>query len=207
LDDRSAARHAHNYFQQQAFDQVASMFEQPPPEDVLHRLEMVVSSADIQPSEAVLDVGTGTGVLIPFILNYHTSRVLACDLSGEMLQRASRRFGDQVDTLQADVVDIPQNQGPFGVVFFNAAFGNVYDQRQTVEAIAGLLDTGGRLVISHPMGSAFVRRLKEGSPQYNLKELPNETQLRQLLDGTGLALAHFTDDPDLYLAVCEKTAW
>jgi ubiquinone/menaquinone biosynthesis C-methylase UbiE len=151
-------------------------------------------------------VGTGTGVLIPLILKHHPSRVLACDLSGEMLQRASRRYGDRVTTLQADVVDIPLDQGPFGVVFCNAAFGNVYDQRETLEAIAGLLSPLGRLVISHPLGSAFVRRLKEGSPQYHLKDLPNEKQLRQLLDGTGLILAQFTDEPDLYVAICEKTA-
>ena len=157
-------------------------------------------------SDAVLDVGTGTGVLLPLILKRHPSRVVACDLSGEMLQRASRRFGDRVVTLQTDVVDIPLDQGPFGVVFCNAAFGNVYDQRETLEAIAVLLGPMGRLVISHPMGSAFVRRLKEGSPQYHLKDLPNEKQLRRLLDGTGLIMARFTDEADLYLAICEKTA-
>ena len=206
MEDRPATRRAHNYAQQRAFDEVANVFEQPPPEDVLQRLEMVVDTANIQPGEAVLDVGTGTGVLIPFILKHQPSRVLACDLSGEMLQRASRRFGDSVVTLQADVVDIPLDQGPFGVVFFNAAFGNVYDQRETVEAIAGLLSPGGRLIISHPLGSAFVRRLREDSPQYHLKDLPDETQLMQLLDGTGLVLARFTDETDLYLAICEKTA-
>ena len=104
------------------------------------------------------------------------------------------------------MVDIPPDQGPFGVVFCNAAFGNVHDQRETMEATAGLLGSRGRLVISHPMGSEFVRRLKEGSPQYHLKDLPNEKQLRQLLDETGLTLAHFTAEPDLYLAICEKTA-
>ena len=69
----------------QGLDEVAAMFEQSPPEDVLQRLELVVNRAEIQPSEAILDIGTGTGVLIPFILKHHPSRVLACDLSGEML--------------------------------------------------------------------------------------------------------------------------
>ena len=206
MEDRAGARRAHNYAQQLAFDEVATVFEQSPPEDVLQRLETVVNRAEIQPSDAVLDVGTGTGVLIPFILAHHPSRVVACDLSGEMLLRASRRFGDRVVTLQTDVVDIPPDQGPFGVVFCNAAFGNLYDQRESLEAIAGLLGPGGRLVISHPMGSAFVRRLREGSPQYHLKDLPNEKQLQQLVDGTGLILAQFTDEPDFYLAICEKTA-
>ena len=168
--------------------------------------QILVREAAVGAGQRVLDVGTGTGVLISFILKHHPSRVLACDLSGEMLQRASLRFGDRVAILQADVVDISLDRGPFGVVFCNAAFGNVYDQRETLEAIAGLLGPTGRLVISHPMGSAFVRMLKEGSPQYHLKDLPNEMQLLQLLDGTGLILDQFTDEPDLYLAICVKTA-
>ena len=89
-------------------------------------------------------------------------------------------------------------------VFCNAMFGNVYDQRQTIEAIDALLAPGGRLVISHPLGSDFVKRLKAGSPQYHLKELPDEASLKRLVDGTGLAVTRFVDEPDLYLAVCTK---
>lgn len=204
MKNRIAARHAHNYAQQRAFDDVAAIFEQSPPEDGLQRLETVVNRAEIQPYEAILDIGTGTGVLIPFILKHHPSRVLACDLSGEMLKRARRRFGDHVVTLQTDVVDISLDHGPFGVVFCNAVFGNVHDQRETLETISSLLGPMGRLVISHPMGSGFVRRLKEGSPQYHLKELPNEKQLQELLAGTRLVLSQFTDGPNLYLAICIK---
>ncbi|MBF8266891.1 MAG: Methyltransferase type 11 [Dehalococcoidia bacterium] len=201
---KAAARRAHNQVQQQAFDDIVASFEQPIPEDVLQCLELVVNKAQIHPGEAVLDIGTGIGVLIPFILKHHPSRVVACDLSGEMLKRVRARFGDRVTTLQADVVDIPLEQGPVGVVFCNAVFGNVYDQRETLEAIGRLLAPGGRLAISHPMGSAFVRRLKESSPRLQLKELPDEDSLRRLLEGTGLALAYFSDGLDLYLAICVK---
>ena len=139
-------------------------------------------------------MGTGVGVLLPFILKHRPARVAACDLSGEMIKVAGQRFGDSVTLLQMDVMDIPPEQGPFGAVFCNAMFGNVYDQRQTIEAIGALLAPGGRLVISHPLGSDFVKRLKAGSPQYHLKELPDEAALNRLVDGTGLAVTHFVDE-------------
>jgi 2-polyprenyl-3-methyl-5-hydroxy-6-metoxy-1,4-benzoquinol methylase len=205
MEDATAARRAHNLLQQSAFDEVAGGFGQPVPEDILERLNAVVERAQIRPDESVLDVGTGAGVLLPFILERQPARVVACDLSGEMVKLARQRFGESVTVLQSDVVDIPSEVGPFGAVFCNAMFGNVYDQRQTIEVIERLLDPGGRLVISHPLGSDFVRRLKAGSPQYHLKELPDRSFLNQLVEGAGLAVTHFVDETDLYLAICTKT--
>ena len=205
MEDATTARRAHNLLQQSAFDEVAGGFGQPVPEDILERLKAVVERAQIRPDESVLDVGTGAGVLLPFILQRQPARVVACDLSGEMVKLARQRFGESVTVLQSDVVDIPGEVGPFGAVFCNAMFGNVYDQRQTIEVIERLLDPGGRLVISHPLGSDFVRRLKAGSPQYHLKELPDRSLLNQMLEGVGLAVTHFVDETDLYLAICTKT--
>ena len=205
MGSRSTSRHAHNEAQQQAFDRVAPLFEQAPAQEILKRLEVVVDSARIQPNESILDVGTGTGVLLPFILEHLPSRVLACDLSKEMLKRAGDQFGNRVGTLQADVVDIPVSDSPFDVIFCNAAFGNVYDQKETLAAMDTLLAPTGRLVISHPMGSAFVKRLQKESPQYHLKDLPNKAQLKQLLRGTRLRMVHFIDEPDFYMALSVKS--
>ena len=205
MEDATTARRAHNLLQQSAFDEVAGGFGQPVPEDILERLKAVVERAQIRPDESVLDVGTGAGVLLPFILQRQPARVVACDLSGEMVKLARQRFGESVTVLQSDVVDIPAEVGPFGAVFCNAMFGNVYDQRQTIEVVERLLGPGGRLVISHPLGSDFVRRLKAGSPQYHLKELPDRSFLNQMLEGVGLAVTHFVDETDLYLAICTKT--
>lgn len=204
MENDISSRSHHNLLQQRAFDEIAEGFGQPIPEDVLQRLERAVEMAQIAPGEAALDVGTGAGVLIPFILERRPSRVVGCDLSGEMLKLASRRYGESATFLQSDVVDLPGELRPFDVVFCNAMFGNVFDQRQTVEVIDGLLAPGGRLVISHPMGRDFVRRLKAGSPQFNLKELPDEVALERLANGTGLRVARYVDEPDLYVAVCAK---
>ena len=163
-----------------------------------------METASIAPGEAALDVGTGAGVLIPFILQRRPSRVVGCDLSGEMLKLAGQRYGDSATFLRSDVVDLPGELGPFNVVFCNAMFGNVFDQRQTIEVIDSLLAPGGRLVISHPMGRDFVRRLKAGSPQFHLKELPDEAALERLVSGTGLVVAQYVDEPDLYVAICSK---
>ena len=204
MHEGGSAREAHNRSQQQAFDRLAHAFARPVPEAILKRLESIVESMDVRPGEAVLDVGTGAGVLIPFILKRNPLRVVVCDLSSEMLREAEATFDGSISTLQADVVDLPQDAGPFDVVFCNAMFGNVHDRGETLAAIARLLATGGRLAISHPMGSSFVKRLRASNPSYHLTELPGEEPLRQLLASAGLALTRFQDGPDLYLAIGMK---
>lgn len=202
MERHSGERQAHNRRQAEAFDQAAPMFEQPIPAEVAARLAAIVTEAGLSPGCTVLDVGTGTGALLPHILERRPASVVACDLSAEMLRRAQARFGDRVRFLQTDVVDLPSEEGPFDAVFFNACFANLYDQRAAVQAAAAMLKPGGRLVVSHPMGRVFVCYLMDQDPTIVVGELPpTQRVFRLLLKDTGLTMVRFRDEPELYLAI------
>jgi len=198
------SRREHNRRQQEKFDQVASFFERPIPADIWGRMEAIVAGAAIQEGESVLDVGTGTGALIPIILAYSPGQLIACDLSGEMLKRARLRFGDRVTFYQRDVLELADELGPVDVMIFNACFSNMHDQVEAARVAANLLRPGGRLVISHPMGSAFVRHLHQEDPLMVPHLLPDEQEARSLLQAAGLELVNFTDEPLLYSLVGRK---
>ncbi len=196
------SREQHNRLQAESFDRSAHLFEAPLPQEVLQRLEAVVEAAQMEPGAAVLDVGTGTGVLLPYILARDPGLVVACDLSSEMLRHAKARFGARIRFLRVDVVDLSLE--PFDRIFCNGMFGNFFDQDLALAALSGLLKEGGRLVISHPLGRAFVHRLHQENPELVPHDLPEEEPLRQMLGRVGLILTYFVDQPGLYLAVAEK---
>ncbi|MEE8442794.1 MAG: methyltransferase domain-containing protein [Dehalococcoidia bacterium] len=199
-------RRLHNRRQARLFNQVAHQFAEPVPNDVQDRLAQIVAAARVRPKDTVLDVGTGTGVLLPFILACQPSRVVACDLSREMLVRARAVFKGRVRFFQRDVVDLAPSIGLVDVVFCNACFGNFYDPQQTLRAVNTLCHHEGRLVISHPMGKDFVRHLKDEQPEIVTSELPERAHLEAMLDAAGFRLELFKDDPDIYLAVASKRA-
>lgn len=61
----------------------------------------------IKPGDTVVDLGTGTGLLIPYIFAYQPGKVIAADLSSKMLEkvgeRHSARWGERLGLLQTDV--------------------------------------------------------------------------------------------------------
>ena len=48
----------------------------------------------------------------------------------------------------------------------------------------------------------IVKKLREKIPQ--LKELPNETSIKPLVEPEGFKVVQFVDEPEYYLAVVEK---
>lgn len=195
----------HNLYQQKTFSKEIDTFQQPIPEDVKQRTAYIVACAKLTSHDRVLDVGTGIGVLIPYIQQYGVNYIVGCDLSPAMLAEAQRRYPD-VYFWCGDVNDIPQTLGPFDVALFNAMFGNVWSQRDTLTNISRQLTQAGRIIISHPMGSAFVRELRRQDRQKVPHLLPDESQLAELIRDLPLRVTHFQDDELLYLCILGYTS-
>lgn len=200
----SARRRRHNAYQRRKFEESVSLFRQRVPDDVQARTASIVVAAGLSSADRVLDVGTGTGVLIPHIQRHGVQRIVACDLSASMLAEVERRH-PQVRVWCGDVLDLPAALGTFNVVFFNAMFGNVWDQRLTLESTAERVDAGGRILISHPMGRRFVEGLRREDPALVPHPLPGAERLDALIRDLPLARRSFRDEPDLYLCVLERT--
>jgi SAM-dependent methyltransferase len=188
--------------QRRYFDSVADVFAATPPPDVLKRLERVVTLAGLRPGERVLDVGSGTGVLLPYILKQEPSRVVACDLSQEMLAVLKKRF-PQVETALGDITRLDLPAGSFDCAFLNAVFPNLPEKPAALANLARLLASGGRMVISHPEGREFVLRLKDELP-FPVDPLPGKPDLRRLLAPHPFRLELYLDEPRLYVSIARR---
>jgi len=191
-----------NQLQRNAFDKLYHLFEPPLPEGVPERLEKIVAYGNIARGDTVLDVGTGTGILIPIINKYKPSRIHACDLSRPMLAQLRKNY-PYVETIMADIRDLNLIEGSIDVVFINACYPNIVDKESAFSNINRMLKTKGRVVISHPLGKAFILRLKDGSP-FPLDEFPEEPEADALLKPFGFEIEIFIDEPRLYVLVATK---
>lgn len=195
-----------NTLQQRYFNENVDLFKPPLPKGVPQRLRRTVKEGRISTGERVLDVGTGTGILIPYILEFRPLEIHACDLAENMLKRVKEKFPG-VTTHRCDVRDLRLPEGSLDVVFINACFSNIMDKAGTLNNLHRLLGPKGRIVVSHPMGRDFIIELKKHAP-FHLDLLPDEAEARGLFEPHGFKIVSFRDEPLFYLFVAEtnKTA-
>jgi ubiquinone/menaquinone biosynthesis C-methylase UbiE len=196
---------------QEYFDQLAPTWDQElTTREKLKSLSNIVKELDIKPGYYVLDIGSGTGILLPFLIAElgNEGKIIALDFSAEMLcQAKAKNFEPIVDFAQADVFAIPLADNSVDLAMCNSAFPHFDDKARALEEITRVLRNNGRLVICHTMSRKMINQLHQsigGAVANDL--LPDELQLKRLIRQAGLKLTHFEDGPERYLVIAEKSA-
>lgn len=194
----------HADLQQDYFRSRISVFLQPIPEEILERTQKIAESARLSESSQVLDVATGTGALITHFLSLGVKQenITGVDLSEEMLENARERY-PKANFIRADILDVDSfisEPEQFDAVFFNACFGNLFDQKLALKKTKVLTRKNGSIVISHPLGKRFVKALHDSDPKIVPHFLPEEAQLQLWAKDLNMRLAEFIDETDFYLA-------
>ena len=193
---------------QEHFDQLAPTWDKELTPERLKCLGTVVKALSIKRGYHVLDIGSGTGVLLPLLIAElgDEGRITALDFSAEMLVQAQAKdFPPIVGFAQADVLDIPLPDKSVDMAICNSAFPHFDDKVKALKEIARVLKSNGRLVICHTMSREMLNRLHQsigGAVADHL--LPDEFQLRDLIRRAGLKVTHFDDSPERYLVIAEK---
>ena len=202
MDPDEARRVAEH--QRACFNQAVDAFDVPQPAEVLDRLGKIVAAAAIAPGETVLDVGAGVGVLVPLIRRYRPGRIIACDLAERMLERLALKY-PEVEVRRADIAVLDLPSSSVDVAFLNAMYGNIADKAAAHRNLGRMLRPGGRLLVSHPEGRAFVDQLRATSDLF-IEGYPTRAEFAAALAPHGMVVVEFRDEPQLYLMLATKMA-
>jgi len=194
---------------QEYFDQLAPTWDKELTQERRECLSNIVKELGIKPGYYVLDIGSGTGVLLPFLIAElgDEGKILALDFSAEMLGQAkAKSFQPIVDFAQADVIAIPLADNSMDLAMCNSAFPHFNDKARALREIARVLRNNGRLVICHTMSRDMINQLHQSIGGAVANDLiPYEFQLRELIKQAGLRVIHLEDGPERYLVIAEKT--
>jgi len=185
--------------QRRFFDQRAQEWEERcyPPETQAH-LEAFIPTWKIRPGSRVLDLGTGPGVLLPYLHALGTWTV-ALDISLPMLLQAQAK-GLPCALTQADGQNLPLAAASFHHVICFAAFPHMEDQPRAVAEMARVLMPGGTLIIAHLLSRDELARHHSQHQEVAHHILPDAPAMQRLLEAAGLQLLELIDQPGCYLA-------
>ncbi len=191
-----------NRLQRKLFDELCHLFDPPLPVGVPARLERIVASAEILKGDNVLDVGSGTGILVPLIQKHEPARIFACDLSEAMLRQLKKHYPD-VEAILSDIGELALPDLILDVVFINACYPNIVDKVGAFANLGRMTRPAGRMVISHPLGKAFIDSLKQKVP-FPLDDFPEKSEAEILFKPFGFRIKEFVDESELYILVVTK---
>lgn len=116
------------------------------------RLE-AIAMLDLQPDDLVLDVGTGTGLIIPWIAEHLTTgKVIGIDISEKMLARARERaekcgVAHRVELKIDDAENMSFRDGTFDKIIATYTMTTVPEPEKTFREMVRVLKDDGKIVI------------------------------------------------------------
>jgi ubiquinone/menaquinone biosynthesis C-methylase UbiE len=189
------------------FNARAATWDEKVAEKNVSRLEKMAARLDIRPGDGVLDVGTGTGVFVPYLLQKigDAGRLVCLDFAEEMLRQARLKgFTGNIDYRCADIEDSRLPDASFDAVVCYSVFPHFQDKPKALREINRLLRPGGRVFICHTSGRRTINKIHRSLPEVRDHLLPGSAEMLRLLSGAGFEDIVIDDAPDDYLASVRK---
>jgi len=157
-------------------------------------LDQIAQLAQISPTDRVLDVACGTGV-VSFVLAPQAREVVGIDISPGMLAKARairhRRGIRNVHFVLGEARHLPFRDEQFDAVICRLAIHHFPQPELEIREMARVLKAGGRLVISDTISSEDEREAQLHNALERLRDpsharMLSHTELIKLIEGTGL---------------------
>lgn len=114
-------------------------------------IDTILDNAQVSAGKDVLDVATGTGVLIPDYLARGAASVTGIDISSKMAEIAQHKFSQENVTILCGDVEETDFGRLFDCVVVYNAFPHFPDPERLIARLASLLNPGGTLTVAHGM--------------------------------------------------------
>ena len=172
-------------------------------------LERLVSRLGLKPGYAVLDVGTGTGVLIPFVLRVigATGSITAIDFAERMVQLCRSKYS-HLKNVTIKLHDIEEEKLPpasFEAVTCFGLFPHLEKKEKALHNLNRALKPKGILIIAHALSSQEIEAHHNQVASSVVNDaLPEDPEMRRLLNNAGFTEIHIEDEPGCYLCLSRK---
>lgn len=184
------------------FDKISSKWDDNEILSTPNKINEILSYIGLREGIKVLDLGTGTGVLIPFLSKATgpSGHITAIDISNGMLEKAIEKFGnlENVNFKLQDFEEEPP-EGRYDIIILYCVYPHLHNPEKTLKRLVdNNLLPGGRLIVAFPSDEHFINNIhKERKAESEL--LPSAPVLSRRFLNWGLNAKVLAYSPELYI--------
>ena len=162
----------------------------------------ILSQLDIRKGMEILDLGTGTGVLVPYLSSLvgDTGKVTALDISEGMLNRAKKKY-EHLANVVFILKDFEKEEltGKYDLILLYCVFPHIHNPEQTLRRLVlNNLKEKGRIIIAFPSDENFINNIhKERKAESDM--LPSAPRLSFILQEWGFESSVIRYDEGHYM--------
>ena len=174
----------------------------------LEKVKYITEILGIHSDDRILDVGTGTGIMIPFYERYLVNgSVVAVDYSEKMIEVARSKYPEKehpkISYIVSDVYDLKYDSD-FDIVVCYSCFPHLVDQTLALKILSKALKKGGRLVIAHSDSAKTINGVHMNSGEVRNDCLPSMELLKQMMKESGLEVTFERNDENYFICIARK---
>ncbi|HXX59390.1 MAG TPA: methyltransferase domain-containing protein, partial [Dehalococcoidales bacterium] len=155
----------------------------------------------------VLDVGSGTGVFLPYIFDMvgPGGSIIALDYAEKMLRESKNKpHPAGVCYLCGDALHLPLADNSCDAVVCYSSFPHFPDKKRAIAELMRVINDGGQIFVCHTSGREQINAIHGKVPVLQNHLLPDAIEMEQLLRQAGFVEIAVRETPESYFAVGRK---
>jgi 2-polyprenyl-3-methyl-5-hydroxy-6-metoxy-1,4-benzoquinol methylase len=177
-------------------------------QELIDFLTKLVPTFQLKQGQRVLDVGTGTGILIPFLLEAvgSTGHVTTIDFAEKMVEACKAKYASlpnvNIAVQQVENLEFPSET--FDAVTCFGLFPHLENKQKALSQMNRVLKPDGKLIIAHALSSKELIAHHRNETVVAHDALPDEAEMKRLLRQAGFTEVQITDKPGSYVCLSTK---
>ncbi|MRN25431.1 methyltransferase domain-containing protein [Romboutsia ilealis] len=172
------------------------------------KINYLLSKLEIKEDDSILDIGTGTGVLIPFLDKLAPKGIIrGVDISKGMLEVAIEKYGNR-SNITFDLVDIENDEinNEYNKIILYSMYPHLENKTDTIKKlVCNNLKHNGILMIAHSNSRDFLNNLHSNADKRVKDSLLLEVnEQKQIFQNAGLNVIEAFENDEMYYVVIHK---
>lgn len=172
------------------------------------KIKKIMDIICINKESKVLDVGTGTGVMIPYLISDigNNGEITAVDEADKMIEIACSKYNyKNVKFSVGNVLEIELPENYFDLINCYSMFPHFHDQNAAIRILARYLKKGGKFVISHSHSRNTINNIHNKISEFvKTDKLPTVDKINEYFKSAQIQMINSIDDDEMFVVIGEK---